>query len=168
MNNLAPEALDYRAGQAYRDGDPGKARLILSQARMLHPGQESLWAERLAQIDAKEPRLQVPPAGVHREGGGPTTLSMFGSFERAPDPGPGHPCPECATAQIDEHREQCQGCAVDASTRTGPAAALQHEKPADRSDPDKECARCHVPGAGPGGIICQPCREETGQREPGS
>ena len=155
MNNLAPEALDYRAGRATATGDPGKARLILSQARMLHPGQESLWAERLAQIDAKEPKLQVPPAGVHREGGGPTTLSSVRVLlKELLTRAPGIRARNVQRLRLMSTASIARAGEVDPSTRPGPAAALQHEKPADRSDPDKECARCHVPGVGPGGIIC--------------
>src|SRR3984885_4885465 len=97
-----PETLDYQAGCAFRDGDFDKARAVLAQALLEHPGDRQLWNDRLEAVNAKAAEKSLPepsplpPPGVHRDGG-TTTAARFSLFERAPDPGPEHYCPGCTT-----------------------------------------------------------------------
>ena len=176
--------LDYQAGCAFREGDLDKARAVLAEAALKYPEERDLWASRLDQIEAvartaepEAPHAPVPPVGIHRDGG-TTTRGTYGTFERAPDPGPEHQCPSCTTEterdgklyvhgpKIEAHQDQCQGCQVDASAGSRPAPA--HDVPrADRSDPEKPCGKCGTPGVGPGGIICPPCRDDIESRTPG-
>jgi hypothetical protein len=124
-----PETLDYQAGCAFRDGEFDKARAVLAQALLEHPGDRQLWNDRLEAVNAKAAEKSrtepspLPPPGVHRDGG-TTTAGRFGLFDRAPDPGPEHYCPGCTTyserdgktyvhgPKIEEHQAECQGCGV--------------------------------------------------------
>ncbi len=87
MNNLAPEALDYRAGCAYRSGQFGKARGVLAQAQMLHPDQSQLWADRLAQVEAKDPAVKDHAPAKCCEAWSEVIAD-------------GNECPSCAAAKV--------------------------------------------------------------------
>ena len=117
------ERLDYEAGVAFRDGDLDKARAVLAKALLEHPEQRDHWTARLEAVAARDSRPEpspLPERGVHRDGG-QTTVGRFGTFPRAPEPEPPHPCPGCSyegsdgTVQgpkISEYREMCQSCEV--------------------------------------------------------
>ena len=125
MTATDPEELDYLAGCAFRDGDLDKARGILVQAAIEHPDGREVWAARLEQVNARaeaarEATPDVPPVGIHRDGG-PTTRAIYGTFPRSPEPPEPHHCPGCTYEdsrgalhgpKIEDSRELCQSCEV--------------------------------------------------------